>query len=132
MSAFNGLGKTPINPKSLESSLASEPQKSTQAASTEVHNPMAAKDYRDFAPFKQGVSRNDVETQGVSSVLARWFYNLPVRRKFLLGLMAPGVFSILALVAAQHQLFVAGEEGQGFAVVAEEVGNFGSIAAANG
>ena len=108
MSSFNGLGKPLTNSKSLQSSLAYDPKKSIQSPSSEVHNPMKSKDYRDFFPLKGVASKNDVEIQGSGGGLAQWFYNLPVRRKFLLGLMAPGIFSILVLVTVQHQLFIRG------------------------
>ena len=106
MSAFNGLGKTPIDSKSLQSSLTPDPKNSIQAVSSEAHNSMAAKDYRDFTPLRGAASRTEAEFQG--NGLAQWFYNLPLRQKFLLGLMAPGIFSILVLATVQHQLFIRG------------------------
>ncbi|MDJ0707399.1 MAG: methyl-accepting chemotaxis protein [Leptolyngbyaceae cyanobacterium MO_188.B28] len=72
---------------------------------------MKSKDYRDSAPQKTAVSNSNGESLTAGSPLEQWFYNLPVRRKFLLGLMAPSIFSILVLVTVQHQLFIRGARG---------------------
>ena len=106
MSSFNGLGNTSNNSTSPQSSLTSTKKNRVRSNSPTAFNPMRRGSYRDYMPPKNTVARPDITFQEVKRRLAKWFQNLPMQQKILLGLMAPGVFSILMLVALQHKLFI--------------------------
>ena len=82
MSSFDSLGNAWINSKSRSDS--------------------------HYAPVKDDATRKNVTERVKKSHCAQWFHDLPMQRKFLLGLMAPGIFSILVLVSIQHRLFIRG------------------------